>query len=74
MSFAAVSLALVQLIPHDPDQAGETVLSRPLARPSQPNYTASTACALSRLIIRSIQAVTLPVFSSNAVPSGVFAR
>jgi len=32
---AAVSLALAQLIPHDPDQGNETVLSRrPLARPA----------------------------------------
>ena len=30
---AAVSLALAQLIPHDPDQGNETVLSRPAARP-----------------------------------------
>ncbi len=31
---AAVSLVLAQLIPHDPDQGNETVLSRPLARPA----------------------------------------
>lgn len=31
---AAVSLALAQLIPHDPDQGNETVLSRPVARPA----------------------------------------
>ena len=31
---AAVSLLLAQLIPHDPDQGNETVLSRPVARPA----------------------------------------
>lgn len=31
---AAVSLALAQLIPRDPDQGNETVLSRPAARPA----------------------------------------
>jgi len=31
---AAVSLLLAQLVPHDPDQGNETVLSRPAARPA----------------------------------------